>query len=115
MIKRLIFSVDMRQCEMQVFRTGGPGGQKQNKTSSGVRIIHHPSGAIGESREERSQRQNKKLAFERMGKSAKFQQWAKQTALKLPSIDELVTEAMNDENLLIEYREGKNWRDSDNV
>jgi peptide chain release factor 2 len=42
----------------QTFRSGGPGGQHQNKTESGVRYIHKPSGVAAESRSERSQFKN---------------------------------------------------------
>ena len=45
-----------------VFRCGGPGGQHQNKTESGVRYIHKPTGVAAESRSERSQYQNDALA-----------------------------------------------------
>jgi len=44
--------------ERQTFRSGGPGGQHQNKTESGVRFIHKPSGIAAESRTERSQHKN---------------------------------------------------------
>jgi peptide chain release factor 2 len=40
------------------FRSGGPGGQHQNKTESGVRYTHLPSGVAAESRTERSQHKN---------------------------------------------------------
>jgi peptide chain release factor 2 len=42
----------------QTFRSGGPGGQHQNKTESGVRYIHLPTGIAAESRTERSQHKN---------------------------------------------------------
>jgi peptide chain release factor 2 len=41
-----------------VFRSGGPGGQHQNKTESGVRYTHLPTGIAAESRTERSQHKN---------------------------------------------------------
>jgi peptide chain release factor 2 len=41
-----------------VFRCGGPGGQHQNKTESGVRFTHIPTGIAAESRSERSQHKN---------------------------------------------------------
>ncbi len=40
------------------FRSGGPGGQHQNKTESGVRFTHLPTGIAAESRTERSQHKN---------------------------------------------------------
>ncbi len=45
------------------FRSGGPGGQHQNKTESGVRYTHLPSGIAAESRTERSQHKNDQMAL----------------------------------------------------
>lgn len=73
--RELMFSVTLKDCEVQTFRAGGPGGQNQNKRDTGVRIIHPPSGARGESREERSQLANKKLAFRRMAEHPLFVAW----------------------------------------
>lgn len=50
--------------ERQTFRSGGPGGQHQNKTESGVRYIHIPSGIAAESRSERSQHKNDAMAMQ---------------------------------------------------
>ena len=47
----------------QTFRSGGPGGQHQNKTESGVRYIHVPTGVAAESRTERSQHKNDDNAY----------------------------------------------------
>lgn len=80
MSRELVLSVTLADCEVQTFRSGGKGGQHQNKTESGVRIIHHPSGARGESREERSQLQNKKRAFRRMSESREFWAWVRRQA-----------------------------------
>src|SRR5262249_2199639 len=44
--------------ERETFRSGGPGGQHQNKTESGVRFRHVPTGIVAESRNERSQHKN---------------------------------------------------------
>ena len=75
-MREILFTVTLDDCEVQTFRAGGPGGQHQNKTASGVRVIHRPSGARGESREHRSQLQNKKAAFGRMASSNTFRVWA---------------------------------------
>jgi peptide chain release factor 2 len=45
------------------FRSGGPGGQHQNKTESGVRYTHIPTGIAAESRSERSQHKNDDMAL----------------------------------------------------
>src|SRR5205807_5246358 len=52
--------IDIRPDDLKrdTFRSGGPGGQHQNKTESGVRYTHVPSGIAAESRTERSQHKN---------------------------------------------------------
>lgn len=68
MERELIKSYTKEEFEVQTFCSGGPGGQHQNKTESGVRIIHKPTGLKAESREHRSQLQNKKEAFKKLAK-----------------------------------------------
>ena len=84
----------------------GNGGQHQNKTSSGVRYIHKQSGARGESREERSQSMNGKIAFKRLTKQKVFINWCKIRASEIFSgetIEQKVDRSMQPENLRIEY------------
>lgn len=112
MKREKIFTVTIHDCEVQAFRAGGPGGQKQNKTSSGVRVIHHPSGARGESREERSQFQNKRTAFVKMANTKMFRNWlaAVTCGLKTPGqIEEEVKAELNDPTITItEVKVSKN-------
>lgn len=113
-MKQLLFSVTIKDCEIQTFRSGGKGGQHQNKTESGVRIIHHPSGARGESREFRHQIQNKRAAFERMAKSEKYQNWAKAVAAKIRNSstpEQMVEEYMRRHNLKIEVMTEDGWKE----
>lgn len=56
----------LAECEIQTFRSGGKGGQHQNTTDSGVRLVHRPSGVRCESRSERSQLRNRQRALTRL-------------------------------------------------
>lgn len=72
-----------------------------------MRVIHHPSGARGESREERSQLQNKRAAFLRMVESPAFKLW-----LRLETGRVVVAEAelqIPAEHLKVEARHGGRW------
>lgn len=97
---------------MQTFRSGGKGGQNVNKVETGVRIIHRESGAVGQSTDERSQLQNKKLAFERMTKHPKFSFWIAQRRREIESgktDEERVAEWMQPEYLKVEVRKDGLW------
>lgn len=59
--------------EIDVMRSGGPGGQHQNKTESGVRMTHKPTGLVVNCRDERSQHKNKAKAL-RILKTRLFEQ-----------------------------------------
>lgn len=109
MAKELLFSLTKKDFRIDTFRSGGKGGQHQNTTDSGVRITHIESGAVGESREERSQPQNKKRAFERLIKSDIFQNWSKIKSAQImgtiksqEQIEKEVEEWIKEENLEID-------------
>ena len=76
----------------------------EEEKDTGVRIIHHLSGAVGESRSERSQYQNKKLAFQRLANNKKFKVWVNRKVHELSkgkSIAEKEVEYMETTNLKI--------------
>jgi ribosome-associated protein len=54
------------ECEETFFVGGGPGGQHRNKTASGVRLLHRPTGVVVGATERRSQAQNRSAALERL-------------------------------------------------
>lgn len=106
-----LFSVTLSDCDLETFHAGGPGGQAQNKSDTGVRIRHRASGAVGESRETRSQLQNKHAAWNRMINSGKFKVWLSQKIfLDGRSPEEEVKRLMRPENLKVEAFDGENWR-----
>ncbi len=61
----------MRDVVITFLRAGGPGGQHRNKTETGVRLLHVPSGIVVTATERRSRRQNLDKAFERLEKRLK--------------------------------------------
>ena len=113
MKRELLITITKKDFDIQTFRSGGKGGQHQNKVESGVRIIHCASGAVGESRTDKSQHRNKRLALQRLTKSGKFKLWLNRMVHELSSgktIEERVDEMMSSENLKIEARgKGGRW------
>lgn len=55
-----------RDCDLEFFVAGGPGGQHRNKVETGVRLTHRPTGIVVTATERRSQSANRDAAFERM-------------------------------------------------
>lgn len=109
MSREKVFTVTIKDCRVDTFTVGGAGGSGKDTSSTGVRITHQPSGAVGRAVESRSQGKNKALAFRRMGESKAFQAWAKLQASSQRSVESIVEEAMAPENIKVEYRDGKGW------
>jgi protein subunit release factor A len=103
--------VSLADCDVQTFRAGGKGGQNQNKRDTGVRVIHRASGARGEARDERSQLQNKTLAFERMLASPEFQRWVREGELPARVIAAVEREMWPDRIRVEVFVDGK-WVES---
>lgn len=54
------------ECEVDLYKASGSGGQKRNKTSSAVRMRHKKSGVISKAAGSRSQNVNRRKAMTRM-------------------------------------------------
>ena len=118
--KKLLFSVTHDDFEFQFFPCGTKGGQSANRDHSGARLIHKASGARGESREFKSQGQNKEAAFLRLMQTKEWKNWHKaETSRRLLNynsieamIEDAVDKAMLSANIKTEVRgEDGKWEE----
>jgi hypothetical protein len=56
----------LAECEVRFVRRSGPGGQHRNKVSTGVTLLHKPTGVKAEANERRSQAENRAAALFRL-------------------------------------------------
>lgn len=112
--KQPLFSVTEKDFVITTMRAGGKGGQHQNTTDSAVRIVHKETGISAESRSERSQIHNKKLAFKYLVSKPDFQKWLSKKSAEVAGIiptekeiNIIVDEWIKPENLKVETYDPK--------
>lgn len=73
----------LRECEIDTFRSSGPGGQHVNKTETAVRLTHAPTGLVVTCREERSQYRNKMNCLKKL--RAEVERLNRRPARRIPT------------------------------
>jgi protein subunit release factor B len=95
------------------------GGQKANKTASGVRCTHTASGAVGKCTEHRQQSKNKIEAFRRMAEDPRFKAWHKVEVARhmgtLKSIEKKVNQMMSNDNIKVEVQINDQWVEGESI
>lgn len=56
----------LQECDVQTYRSSGPGGQNRNKVETAVRLVHRPTGVQVVATESRSQHQNRLRGLRRL-------------------------------------------------
>lgn len=110
-----VLSVTRDDCVWTYSTHGGKGGQHANKNETAVKVVHPPSGAVGQARDSKSQWQNRQLAFRRMAESPEMQRWLRKQAgadaAREAEVKRVVTEQMRPQNIKVEVGDGINWRE----
>lgn len=116
MTRKAFLSITIDDCRVDTFTVGGHGGAGKDTSNTGVRIVHEPSGAVGQAVDHRQQSKNKQLAFRRMAEKPELIAWiyrkreeARTRGTLEERVNAVVDEQMKPENIRIEAYEDSKW------
>ena len=102
MERELLLRVTKKDFVETAIRGSGPGGQHRTKTSTGIRLVHKASGAVGQATNSKSQHINRGEAFRRLRDDPRWVAWyrtALAEAYGRPSVAEIVDRQMREKNI----------------
>ena len=102
-MRELLFSVTKKDLKIEPMLSSKSGGQRRDKVQTAIRITHPASGAIGFSQDERTQSQNKIIAFQRLVKTKEFRQWLSIEAAKYQVFDNFAVGIKASEEVIRTY------------
>lgn len=117
-MRELLLQVTKADFDETHIRGSGNGGQHRNKTSSGVRLVHRASGAVGEATDSRDQPLNRVRAFQRLRETPEWKSWFREAlfiAQGRKSTEQLINETMVPENIRTQVLLDSKWVDITDV
>jgi|15BtaG_2_1085339.scaffolds.fasta_scaffold00006_107 peptide chain release factor 1 len=82
--------MNKKDLKISYYKGKGPGGQNKNKVETGCRIVHIPTGLKVEIDEQRTRKQNHRIALKRIEEKIKEQQDEQQAAEKKARRDDKI-------------------------
>lgn len=110
MNKKPLFSITKKDLEITYFSGTGGGGQHRNRHMNCVRIKHKESGALVTGQSQKSKEKNTREALNNLINNPKFKMWHMKKVAEVltnKTIDDVVDEMMNENNLKIEKRDSE--------
>lgn len=113
-MKELLFSITKKDFDIDYFSGRGAGGQHRNKHQNCVRLKHKESGVMSTGQSNRDRLSNMREAFKTLTESPKFKVWLNRKTHEViegKTIEDKVNELMAPDNLKIEERRGREWKE----
>jgi hypothetical protein len=115
--RNLLFRVTAKDFTETHIRGSGPGGQHRNKTSTGIRLVHRASGAVGEATDDKSQHVNRAHAFQRLRETDEWKTWFRDMVLRTSGQEtpgEKLERWMDETNIVTQILDDRSrWVDAD--